>query len=173
MPRRLTGFDELDRRLIACLSELPYQGLQETSRRLGVARGTVEARLSRLVASGVITSVGPHISPLALGYGVESFTTLEVEQGRRAEVFEALAGVPNVLEAHIVTGPGDALCRLVARDNNDLRAVIDTMLAIPGVRRSSTQISLTEAIPHRVGPLLELTARTTPLGGRGRAGEST
>jgi DNA-binding Lrp family transcriptional regulator len=161
MPRRLAAFDELDRRLIGCLFEASHQGLQEAARRLGVARGTVQARLERLQAAGVITKLGPHISPRALGYAVESYTVLEVEQASRRELFAGLAAVPNVLEAHIVTGPGgDILCRLAARDNDDLRAVIDSILDIPGVRRASTRISLTEAIPYRVEPLLAAAART-------------
>jgi len=158
MPRRLAGFDDLDQRLIACLFELPPQGLQEAARRLGVARGTVEARLKRLLASGVILKLGPHVSLTPLGYVVEAFTALEVEQASRQGLFAGLAAMPNVLEAHIVTGPDDILCRIAARDNDELRCVIDTILAIPGVRRSSTQISLTEAIPYRVGPLLERAA---------------
>lgn len=159
MPRRLAAFDDLDRRLIGCLFEAPHQGLQEAARRLGVARGTVQARLQRLLATGVISKLGPHVNPKALGYTVESFTTFEVEQVTPHELFARLAAVPNVLEAHIVTGPGDVLCRLAARDNNDLRTVIDTVLDIPGVRRASTRISLTEAIPYRVEPLLAAAAR--------------
>jgi len=154
MPRRLSGFDQLDQRLIACLFEVPFQGLQEAARRLGVARGTVESRLEHLLASGVITKLGPYVNPKALGYAVEAFTTFEVDQSSRRVVFAELNAIPNVLEAHIVTGPDDVLCRLAARDNDELRLVIDTILGIPGVRRSSTRISLTEAIPYRVGPLL-------------------
>jgi DNA-binding Lrp family transcriptional regulator len=159
VPRRLAAFDELDRRLIGCLFEAPYQGFQEAARRLGIARGTVQARLERLLAAGVITRLGPYVNPKALGYTVESFTVFEVEQESRRDLFARLAAVPNVLEAHIVTGPGDILCRLAATDNDDLRAVIDTILDIPGVRRASTRISLTEAIPYRVEPLLAAAAR--------------
>ena len=40
--------DELDARLIALLTTEPRVGVLEASRRLSVARGTVQARLSRL-----------------------------------------------------------------------------------------------------------------------------
>ena len=44
---RQTGVDALDARLIALFTEDPHVGVLGASRRLGVARGTVQARLDR------------------------------------------------------------------------------------------------------------------------------
>lgn len=44
--------DQLDARLIALLAAEPRLGVLECSRRLGVARGTVQARLDRLTSRG-------------------------------------------------------------------------------------------------------------------------
>ena len=46
--------DQLDALLVELLSSEPRVGVLEASRRLGVARGTVQARLDRLLARGVI-----------------------------------------------------------------------------------------------------------------------
>ncbi|MBP6525332.1 MAG: winged helix-turn-helix transcriptional regulator, partial [Dermatophilaceae bacterium] len=54
MPRQ-TGIDDLDARLIALFTEQPHVGVLGASRTLGVARGTVQARLDRLEERGVIT----------------------------------------------------------------------------------------------------------------------
>jgi len=62
--------DDLDGRLIDLFATDPRVGVLEASRRLGVARGTVQSRLDKLVSSGVITSWGPDLSPAALGYPV-------------------------------------------------------------------------------------------------------
>src|SRR6202012_4384552 len=62
--------DRLDAALIELLAAEPRVGVLEASRRLGVARGTVQARLDRLQAREVITGYGPDISPAALGHGV-------------------------------------------------------------------------------------------------------
>ena len=65
-------------------------GVLECSRRLRVARGTVQARLDKLIARGVIRGFGPELDPAALGFGVTAFVTLEIRQrlrprpGRRA-----------------------------------------------------------------------------------------
>ncbi|MEV4093637.1 Lrp/AsnC family transcriptional regulator [Streptosporangium saharense] len=155
MAARRNGLDELDRRLLHLVRERPRTGLLEISRLLGVARGTVQARIDRMVADGVITDFGPNLSPRALGYPVQAFTTLEVEQVSRAEISAALTAIPEVLEAHIVTGPGDVWCRIAGRDHEHIQEVIDETLAIPGVRRSSTVITLSTVVPHRVQPLAD------------------
>lgn len=155
MAARRDGLDGLDRRVLQLIRERPRTGLLEISRLLGVARGTVQARLDRMVADGVITDFGPNLSPRALGYPVQAFTTLEVEQISRADISTALAAIPEVLEAHIVTGPGDVWCRIAGRDHEHIQQIIDQTLAIPGVRRSSTVITLSTVVPHRVQPLAD------------------
>jgi DNA-binding Lrp family transcriptional regulator len=125
------------------------------SRRLSVARGTVQARLDKLVARGAIKGFGPEVVPAVIGYGVMSFVTLEISQryGHRA-VADHLADIPEVLEAHTITGSGDLLCRIVARSNADLQRVIDQIVGYEGIVRASTIIALAELIPYRTQPLV-------------------
>jgi DNA-binding Lrp family transcriptional regulator len=147
--------DELDARLLSLLDAEPRIGVLEASRRLGVARGTVQARLDRLVGRGVIRSFGPQLDPAALGFGVTAFVTLELTQGRgHAAVADDLARVPEVLEAYTITGSGDMFCRIVARSNPDMQRVIDRVLEVPGIVRTSTVIALATQIPYRVLPRL-------------------
>ena len=146
--------DVLDGRLIDLFAHEPRIGVLEASRRLGVARGTVQARLDKLTQQGVITGWGPELSPEALGYPVTAFLTLEIRQGAGHEsVAEHLAGIPEVLEAFTITGAGDMWCRVVARSNNDLQRVIDAVLTNAGIVRSSTVIALATQVPYRVRPL--------------------
>jgi len=131
----------------------------EASRRLGVARGTVQARLNKLTESGVITGWGPDLDPEALGYPVTAFLTLEISQatsdhGGHEAVADHLAAIPEVLEAFTITGAGDMWCRVVARSNNDLQRVIDAVLSGIGIVRSSTVIALAKQVPYRVRPLV-------------------
>ena len=130
--------DDLDGRLIDLFAADPRVGVLEASRRLGVARGTVQARLDKLVGNGVITGWGPDLSPEALGYPVTAFLTLEIRQeagGRGHDtVGTHLASIPEVLEAHTITGAGDLMVRVVARSNTDLQRVIDLVLGPPGDR---------------------------------------
>ena len=146
--------DDLDRRLIELFAAEPRIGVLEASRRLGVARGTAQARLDKLASSGVVTGWGPDLSPEALGFPVMSFLTLEIRQGSGHDaVATHLAGIAEVLEAYTITGAGDMWARVVARSNADLQRVIDRVLAEPGIERCTTVIALATQIPHRVLPL--------------------
>ncbi|GAA1677448.1 Lrp/AsnC family transcriptional regulator [Nonomuraea maheshkhaliensis] len=147
--------DDLDARLIALLTAEPRLGVLECSRRLGVARGTVQARLDRLTERGVITGFGPDVSPAALGYDVTAFVTMEIRQvAGHDPVADRLARIPEVLEVHTITGDSDLLCRVVARTNADLQRVIDRIVDVQGVLRTNSIIALDTPVPYRVLPLV-------------------
>jgi DNA-binding Lrp family transcriptional regulator len=160
--------DGLDAKLLTLLDQEPRIGVLELSRRLAVARGTVQARLDKLIARGAIRGFGPDVAPEAIGFGVTSFVTLEISQryGHTA-VAEHLADIPEVLEAHTITGAGDVLCRIVARSNADLQRVLDTVVSHPGIERSATMISLTRQIDHRVLPLVGVATMSGAAGTEG------
>lgn len=148
--------DALDRRLLALFTAEPRIGALEASRRLQVARGTVQARLTRLQDGGVITSWAPRVSPAGLGYRVTAFITCEMDQTAGLDtVIAHVREIPEVLECWSVTGSGDLWCRVVARSNADLQRVIDAMSGQSAVLRTSTVIALSEQIPHRTSALVE------------------
>jgi len=149
-----TGIDDLDARLITALATTPRAGVMELARQLGVARGTIQARLDKLQRRGVVTGFSPDLDLRALGYDVLAFVTLEILQGRLQDVIEHLANIPEVIEAHATTGPGDLHCRVVARTNEHLQTVINTILGVAGISRTTTQIALTEQLRSRVLPLV-------------------
>ena len=128
--------------LLAAVADVTRPNVLELSRRLGIARNTVQARIDRLQASGVIAGWGPVVDLKAMGYEVLAFMTLEIAQGQEAAALAELSSIPEVLEIHKTTGPGDLLCRVVARTNEHLHAVIEQVLAAPGVRRTTTSLVL-------------------------------
>lgn len=150
--------DALDRRLIAALAADPRAAVLQLTRTLGVARGTVQSRLDKLVASGVL-SFGPVVDPKAIGYEVLAFTTIEIAQGRLADVVEHLRDIPEVLEVQATTGIGDLHCRVVARTNDHLQEVLNGMLNVGGIDRTTTVIALTDQIPYRILPLVAASGR--------------
>jgi DNA-binding Lrp family transcriptional regulator len=151
--------DDLDAGLIGLLTEEPRIGVLEASRRLGVARGTVQARLDRMGERGVITGYGPDVDPAALGYGVTAFITLEIRQARGHDpVAAGLEAIPEILEVHTITGAGDMLCRVVARTNADLQRVVDAIVEVNGVVRTATVIALDAPVRYRVLPLVRAAA---------------
>jgi DNA-binding Lrp family transcriptional regulator len=151
------SLDGLDRRILLLFAREPRIGVLGASRALGVARGTVQARLERLESSGVLTSWAPTVDPAALGFPVTAFATLEIAQRTgHVPVAEHLRAIPEVLEAHTITGAADLMVRLVARSNADLQRVIDQVVASPDVVRAATVIVLATEIAPRVLPLVEV-----------------
>lgn len=145
-----TDLDQLDRRLLARLEASPRSGVVAIARDLGVARATAQARLDRLMAGGVITGFGPDIDLRRIGFAVNAWINLEIAQGRGDPVIEHLRAVPEVVEAYMTTGPSDLLCRVVARDNDHLGKVLESLLDVPGILRTATSLVLATRIPPRV-----------------------
>ncbi|MDI3384922.1 Lrp/AsnC family transcriptional regulator [Streptomyces sp. B-S-A8] len=146
--------DALDTRILRLLLEQPRTSVREYARILGIARGTLQARLDRLEREGVITGAGPTLSPAALGHPVLAFVHIEVTQGHLDEVGDALASVPEIIEAFSITGGGDLLTRVAARDNAHLEDLIQQLIQLPGVVRTRTEVALRERVPHRLLPLV-------------------
>ena len=174
--------DPLDAAILDLFSTVPRVGVLEASRRLRVARGTVQARLDRMTRDGVINGWGPSLDPAALGFAVTAFVTLEITQrhpdahqlGQAAHdtVATRLTDVPEVLEAHTTTGTGDMLVRIVARSNADLQRVLDRILAADGVVRASTVIALQTQVAARVLPLVHAAATTRDHEGKASPGSA-
>jgi DNA-binding Lrp family transcriptional regulator len=141
--------DRIDERLIAALASFPRAGMIQLARTVGVARNTAQAHLDRLMAAGFITGFGPELDLRRVGYGVSAFVSLEIAQGRSSDVDEHLLAIPEVVEAYMTTGASDLLCRVVARDNDHLGHVINRILEVPGVSRTTTSLILATRIAPR------------------------
>jgi DNA-binding Lrp family transcriptional regulator len=152
---RPSGIDKLDARLLRALAETPRAGVMELARKLEVARGTVQARLEKLQQRGVVRGFSPDLDLREIGYDVLAFVNLEIAQGRLADVVEHLASIPEVLEVHATTGPGDLHARVVAQTNEHLQHVIGAILKVQGINRTTTQIALSEQLPLRLLPLVD------------------
>ena len=160
--------DETDRQILNILQQNARTSNAEIARQVEMAPSAVLERIRRLESRGVIQGYEARIDPEALGLGLLAFvfvrTTDFVGEERAAE---ALAGIPEVLEVHTITGPGDMLCRVVARTNADLQRVIDSIVAVAGVVRAATVIALDTPVPYRILPLVHAAADGTarPVGG--------
>ena len=110
--------------------------------------------LPAVIAPAIITDLNFVPAWIGIYFGVTAFATLEIRQGRGDEVLDHLERIPEVLEVHKITGPGDLLCRIVARDNGDLQRVIDEVVRDHDIERTSTVISLAAPVRYRVLPLV-------------------
>lgn len=68
--------------------------------------------------------------------------------------------MPEIVEAFSITGGGDLLTRVVARDNAHLEDVIQKLISLPGVVRTRSEVALRERVTQRLLPLVESIGRT-------------
>ncbi|WP_417216593.1 Lrp/AsnC family transcriptional regulator [Arthrobacter sp.] len=150
----MTDLDATDRRLLNALVQDPKATTVALASTLGLSRNTVQARLARLENHGALLSFERRINPAALGFPLTSFVHIHVQQKKLSDIVTALARIPEVVEAHGLSGAADILASVVARNAEDLFRVNGAILDIDGVERADTSLSMAELIPHRMRPLL-------------------
>jgi DNA-binding Lrp family transcriptional regulator len=145
--------DAVDRRLLRELSRDRRATVVALAERLSLSRNTVQARLSRLEA-GALLSFERSIDPAALGYPLQAFIQVHVQQRLLSTVVARLVAIPEVVSAHGLSGQFDLLVHVVSRDTSDLFRIDGQILAVDGVERTETSLSMGELIPHRMDQLL-------------------
>ncbi|QTX05051.1 Lrp/AsnC family transcriptional regulator [Agromyces archimandritae] len=151
----MSRFDAVDRALLAALAEHPRATVVALADRLGLSRNTVQARMAKLEGAGVFLSFERAIDPAALGYPLEAFIAVHVRQKRLNDVAVKLRAIPEVVQAHGLSGAVDVLVRVVCRDAHELFRIDAEILQIDGVERTETSLAMGELIPYRLRPLLE------------------
>ncbi len=152
--------DATDARLLLELVANPRATGVELAARLGLSRNTVQARLSRWEAGGVLGSFERRVRPRALGYPLSAFVAVVVDQHQLDSVVDELAEVPEVTEVCGMTGLTDLTVRVVAQDADDLYRIAGQILKIPGVERTNMALVMRELVGPRTAPLLHRLARS-------------
>lgn len=155
MPKPDHAIDSIDARILAALSDDPRATTIALADRTGLSRNTVQARLAKLDRRGTLRSFERRIDPAALGYPLTAFVFTDVTQSQLAPISDALAGIPEVLEVHGLTGVTDLLVHVVARDADDLYRIAGMILDIPGVTRTTTSLVMRKLVDYRIGRLVE------------------
>lgn len=158
--RNRRAIDAIDARILIFLARHPRATNVALAEALGLARNTVQTRLTRLEERGALGNFERRVDPAALGYPLSAYVTAQVTQSRLASVAERLAEIPEVLHVEGLSGPIDLLIHVVAVDAEDLYRVAGSILAIPGVSRTTTALVMRELVDYRVRPLMERLATT-------------
>lgn len=156
--------DALDSRILLALDGDAHATVLSLSRDLGVARNTVNARLRKLLTDGSLGPFSQRVRHEALGLPLIAFISIAISQSSSHEATEHVCRIPEIIEMHSTTGDADLLAKVAARDPADLHRITNLMLAINGIVRTSTAMSLVEVMPTRTRPLLESAAQAGHIG---------
>ncbi|MCR2811984.1 Lrp/AsnC family transcriptional regulator [Microbacterium sp. zg.Y1090] len=150
----MSPLDQVDIALLDALADDPRATVVALSERLGLARNTVQARMARLDRAGVFLSYERAIAPAALGFPLEAMLDVVVRQADLPRITREIAEIPEVIQAHGVSGPVDLVVRVAARDTQHLFDIDARILGIGGVERTETALVMEEVIGYRVRPLM-------------------
>lgn len=155
----MPALDRVDLELLTALSEDPRTTVVALAERLRLSRNTIQARMARLEQTGVFESYERSFSMEVLGFPLQAFISVGVRQTELPRIIAELARVPEIVQAHGLSGSVDVLARVACRDARHLFDTDARILSIDGVERTETSLAMGEVIPFRVAGLIGLARR--------------
>lgn len=138
--------DRLDRKILSVLQGNARASLQEIGAAVGLSPSPCWGRIKKMEEAGVIEGYTVRLNPLALDLGdtVLVQVTLDSHSDNTLEKFgEVLASIPEVVEAHLVSGEYDYLLRVVVKDTRDYERLLrEKLYKIKGIRHSQSSFVL-------------------------------
>jgi DNA-binding Lrp family transcriptional regulator len=134
--------DQLDRDLIALLQANARESTANLARRLGVARTTVLARLSRLEREGVVVGYTVKLRQDEEDAGVHAYVGITTEPKSGRDVTARLSKIPELRQLCSVSGEFDYIAQLRAESMPRLDALLDEIGEIDGVIKTNTSVVL-------------------------------
>ena len=138
--------DKLDRKILSVLQADSRASLQEIGAAVGLSPSPCWGRIKKMEEAGVITGYTVRLNPLALGLAetVLVMVTLDSHSDNTLEKFgQVLATIPEIVEAHLVSGEYDYLLRIVVKDTRDYEHLLrEKLYKIMGIRHSQSSFVL-------------------------------
>jgi len=134
--------DDLDTRLIGLLRSDSRAPAAQLAKALRVSRGTVQNRIDRLLATGVLLGFTIRLNASDDTQRVRAVTCIEIEGERMAAVLKAMRAVPAVVTAHTTNGRWDLVAELETPDLPSFSNALDAIRAISGVAATETSLLL-------------------------------
>ena len=136
--------DHIDLKLLGHLQTNAKLSYAELGRRVGLGVSTVNERLKKLQARGIIREYVAVVNPKALGLDICAFVqVLMAEPDLESAFVEQMHQLPEVQECHCITGEFSYLLKVRVRDTTHLEAFLrEKIKSLAGVARTQTMIAL-------------------------------
>ncbi|AZG14493.1 Lrp/AsnC family transcriptional regulator [Cupriavidus taiwanensis] len=134
--------DDIDTKLIALLRQDARLSIATLASKLGVARGTVTARLRKLEDEQVIVGYTLKLRPEDDDTRIRAWMGVQVDGNRTQEVIASLLGEPAAVALHDTNGRWDLLAELRASSPAELSKVLERIRLTKGIRHTETSILL-------------------------------
>jgi DNA-binding Lrp family transcriptional regulator len=148
--------DAVDRKILAVLQEEGRLTLTELAERVRLSVSPCHRRLRALERNGTIVGYRAVVAPAALGLTFEALVFVTMRQEDRDTLLafeEAVARIPNVLQAQRLFGDPDYLLRIVTADLAAYQELEDdTLAALPGIQRLNSTLVMKQVVSERPIP---------------------
>jgi DNA-binding Lrp family transcriptional regulator len=134
--------DSVDRQLISLLRDDARTPVATLAKQLGVARGTVQNRLAKLEAEGIIVGYTVRLRPQVEQHHIRAFMTVAVEGNRTEIVLRGLRGNPNVVALHTTNGRWDLVAELRTDNLEEFDRVLRQIGLMEGIASTETSLLL-------------------------------
>jgi Lrp/AsnC family leucine-responsive transcriptional regulator len=141
-----SSVDSTDRTLLAELQRDGRQSIAELARTVHMSNSAVAERVRRLEEAGIISGYRAVIDPERLGYGILAYLRLRYPSSRYEPLHELLADIPEVVEAHHVTGDDCFIIKVVATSMRHLEQISGRVGTLGSV---TTSVSYSSPFPTR------------------------
>ncbi len=142
------SLDETDRALLRALQADGRASNVDLARAVNLSPPATHARVRRLEREGYIRGYTAVLDRDKAGFDLLCFihVGLQLHQPEQVDTFRrAVRAMPEVLEAHHLTGEYDYLLKVVLKNRQDLeRFVVGQLTPVPGVARIHTSLVFTE-----------------------------
>ncbi|EFL24274.1 AsnC family transcriptional regulator [Streptomyces himastatinicus ATCC 53653] len=149
--------DDVDRKILAELQKDGRLTVTELAERVRLSLSPCHRRLRALERSGAISGYRAHLDAHTLGLTFDALVFITMHDASRdtvADFEQAVAAIPNVLQAQRLFGDPDYLLRVVTRDLPAFQELYDDRLAtLPGVQRLSSTLVMKDVVVDRPLPL--------------------
>ena len=141
-----TPLDKIDRRILAIVQKDARRPAELIGADVGLSASAVQRRMARMREERIITAEVAVVDPMSVGHPLTMIVDVEVERERPellASLKQWIAAQAFIQEAWYVTGAGDYVLIVIARDVDDFEASMQRMIAEnANVRRFHTRVAL-------------------------------
>ena len=134
--------DALDKEILAALQADSARPVAELARTLGIARSTVQARIRRLEAKGIIAGYSIRLGQSHDARRIRATVLLRIAPPANAGVIGRLRAIAQIERCHSTSGRFDMILQIAAETTAELDELLDRIGAIEGVAETETLVHL-------------------------------
>jgi len=144
---KILDIDNVDLKIISLLNKDAKTPYTEIAKKVFVSSGTVHVRMRKLEDLGVVKSATLNIDFSKLGYDISAFLGIYLEKSSLYDtVIVKLKDISEVINAYYTTGNYSIFAKIICKDTDHLREVLNKIQLVEGIDRTETLIVLEESI---------------------------